>query len=239
MNKLICLSLILVILFSFAFCEEVKKGSKKGFAKKENSKNDDFTPVLKNSDFRPEEKHEYGYHPKEAHRPERPEEGYEQLAYHQKEAHHPERPEESHEQLAYHQKEAHHPEESHKQPVYHQKEAHHPEAPAGPAPVPERLLKGPRFFRLCTYTTPTCTFTGVPSCYLIENGQCTVLPTGHSIIVYAIGESVTALFSYDSMTCSSTGHDLIIVPQQFENCFSFSKFGLYHKFLPLEGVSLA
>jgi len=206
MSKLICLSLILLVIFAVAFCEE---SPKQVLVAKKESYNDDYQPELKNSDFRPEENHGSKYRPQESH-------GKSKTSY---------RPQETHEESKYR------PQESHEKskPLYRPQEVHE-ESKSLYRPQEEskygneadqvdetKLLKGPKYFRFCTYTTPDCQFTGVPSCILIENGKCMVLPLGDSIIAYAIGDSVTALYSFFSTTCNSPFP--LLLPQEFGSCF--------------------
>jgi len=82
--------------------------------------------------------------------------------------------------------------------------------------------EAPRFFRLCTYTTPTCTFNGVPSCYVIKNGACVVLPNGDSTQIFSVDGVVTQLYHYFSNDCSAFGNFLVITNSQMNTCYQHS-----------------
>jgi hypothetical protein len=228
MSKLICLSLVLLVLFSIALCEEKILVAKRAY---------NYEPELKNSDFRPEQEEDHSYRPQQQHGKEKGYENHEEEnhSYRPQQQHGKEKGKESHEE----ENHSYRPQQQHgkeKGKENHENGYNNENVEEG-----KQRLKGPKFFRLCTYTSSTCQFSGVPSCYLMENGQCTLLPgsSGDSIITYVIGNDATALYSSGSQTCSATGGNLYMYQQEFGTCFANTNSGVYYKFLPLENVSQA
>jgi len=105
----------------------------------------------------------------------------------------------------------------------------------------DNVVKGPDFLRFCTYTTATCEFSGLPSCVIANNGGCTILTNGDSVLVYAIGDAVTGFYYAANTVCS--GNPTQVYNEDFDSCFQGASTGLpitnYYKFLSLRNIALA
>jgi len=104
-------------------------------------------------------------------------------------------------------------------------------------------IRGPQFLRLCAYTTSSCTFTGVPSCIIVQNGACTILSDGAALMVYAIGKSITVLpylppAAPGGQFCVTPFTQAVFGSLTFGSCINspFAPNNLYYKFLPFRDI---